>query len=158
MLEDEEKRTRVYVEDDLPEGFEPGQGLNVEVGTLEELDNELSLLTYRLGEAGRVQRSAGEALPGLQLMFRELYAQALQRRTSGKNSAELYSVAKKLAESDCRDLLFEIETEQAKKSWASQRVKILETQISAVQTRARLFIAVYESDMRTKLAQPRAPR
>lgn len=135
-----------FLGEDAPSEYEPGEGSNVDLGDdYATLARDLRNLPHRLDQALAVVAKAVMEIPELKRQHREEEGAAILRHVLKHGPL----VAKKLAECECREVLFALETAEAERDVAKAALGAIETQISAAQTRARMWLAQFDEDRRT---------
>lgn len=151
------KRVYAYVDGEVPEEFELDQGSNVDLGfSYQEIEHELRVRSWEYDRTLAVLVEAADVLPVVKRRVREAYGLALDRRHQEvrRRGGEGYlTVAKALAESDCRAQMEELELVQARREHARAALDKVAAQLSVAQTRARLWLAQFEFETRTTPAR-----
>lgn len=118
--------------------------MNHDLGVgLYEIDTELRRRVELLDQAMAIFDQSGRELAASYERLREAFARSIgQHYDRGKTA----SVAKALAEGECRHLLREVEEVSSMRDSARANIEVLQNQITAAQTRARLWIAQWNAE------------
>jgi hypothetical protein len=122
------------------------QGSNVDLGySAGDLDHELSYRAQLQDEAFEMFRRAGAKISARREDLRMQYGPALARSMRANSNV---TVAKAMAERDCKGIMRSLEEAEIEKEVAVQWLRSLQSQLTAALTRAKIWQAQWDVEMR----------